>query len=245
MSTDKIANDLSAILPDQNSSINGSLGTSRSDLVAKQAEGIARQKTARELAALKSEEKRRLRKQEERLQVGIPDGQTVHQHKALEEQRQKIEVLETLEEQNSGIASVVQSSLPTGRKTAQALALQGPSRTEIAKLMTELNINLDIKLTRNDTANLLASLLTCNESQLQALMNNKKLPIAIKIVIKRLQEDAKLGSMGALELIWDRVFGKASMIMDLPQQQQEMTGILPNMPVSREAYIVIRDTMIK
>ena len=35
------------------------------------------------------------------------------------------------------------------------------------------------------------------------------------------------------------------MMLNLPEQTQQMTGIIPNTPVSREAYIVIRDTLLK
>ena len=123
--------------------------------------------------------------------------------------------------------------------------MQGTTRPEVLKLLTSLNINLNVQLSKQDTANLLACLLTCNEAQLAALYNNKKIPIVIKTVIKRLQEDAKLGNIETVEKLWDRVFGKNAMSLNLPEQTQLETGILPNVPVSREAYIVIRDTLLK
>ena len=67
----------------------------------------------------------------------------------------------------------------------------------------------------------------------------------IKTVIKRLLEDTKLGNIETVEKLWDRVFGKGPMQLNLPESQQLETGIIPNMPISREAYIVIRDTLIK
>lgn len=91
----------------------------------------------------------------------------------------------------------------------------------------------------------MACLLTCNEAQLAALYNNKKIPIVIKTVIKRLQEDAKLGNIETVEKLWDRVFGKGQMQLNLPEQQQLQTGIIPNVPVSREAYLIIRENLIK
>ena len=66
----------------------------------------------------------------------------------------------------------------------------------------------------------------------------------IKIVIKRLMDDLKCGSMDTVEKLWDRVFGKANMVVNLPEQTQ-VQGIIPNTPISREAYIVIRDTLMK
>lgn len=113
------------------------------------------------------------------------------------------------------------------------------------KLLAGLNINLSVRLTKADTANLLACLLTCNESQLSALMSNKKVPVVIKTVIKRLLEDMRLGNIDTIEKLWDRVFGKGQMLLELPDAQQAQTGILPNVPISREAYIVIRENLIK
>lgn len=126
-----------------------------------------------------------------------------------------------------------------------ALSRQGTSRPEMAKLMTALNINLSIQLSKTDTANLLACLLTCNSTQLNALMHNNKVPIAIKTVIRRLLEDEREGNTGTIERLWDRIFGKGPLQLDLPEQAQGQTGIIPNTPVSREAYILIRDTLIK
>ena len=73
----------------------------------------------------------------------------------------------------------------------------------------------------------------------------KKVPVVIKTVIKRLQEDAKLGNIDTVERLWDRVFGKNAMTLDLPERAQIDTGIIPNTPISREAYIVIRDSLIR
>ena len=58
-------------------------------------------------------------------------------------------------------------------------------------------------------------------------------------------KNAKLRNIETVEKLWDRVFGKGQMQLNLPEQQQLQTGIIPNVPISREAYIVIRDTLIK
>ena len=123
-------------------------------------------------------------------------------------------------------------------------SLTGTTRTDVLKLLHKLNINLNMQLTKTDTQNLLATLLTCNEKQLVALQSNPKVPIVIKIVIKRLLEDLKTGEMTAIETLWDRIFGKAAMVVNLPETAASMNGIIPNTPVSREAYLVIRDTYL-
>lgn len=120
-------------------------------------------------------------------------------------------------------------------------AMAGVTRVEVAKLLTSLNINLNVQLTKTDTYNLLATLLTCNETQLNALLNNKKIPMAIKAVIKRIITDTNDGNISTIERLWDRVFGKETLGMSMPEGYQ---GILPNVPVSREAYVLIRETLI-
>lgn len=262
MKTDKIAKDLSDILPSR-PTVPGMSNPDTSKLVEQEATRIKAKADAKELARIKYLEKQRLRnlkaKQQKRQSLAeelgieeIPDGQTELQAKRIAEQQKRIDAIEALEAQtvepleatelaerhNSGKGSYSSA-------IRSALQLQGASRPEITKLLTSLNINLSVQLTKQDTANLLACLLTCNHSQLQALMANKKVPVVIKTIIKRLIEDEKLGNIETIEKLWDRIFGKGPMQLSLPEGQQLQTGIIPNQPVSREAYILIRDTLIK
>lgn len=262
MKTDKIAQKLADILPDR-PIVPGMSNPDTSKLVEQEATRIKLKQDAKELARIKYLEKQRLKnlqaKQEKRQLLAkklgieeIPDGQTEFQAERIVEQQKRVEAIEALEAQtveplkatelaerhNSGKGSYSSA-------IRSALQLQGASRPEITKLLTSLNINLSVQLTKQDTANLLACLLTCNNSQLQALMTNKKVPVVIKTVIKRLIEDEKLGNIETIEKLWDRIFGKGPMQLNLPEQQQLQTGIIPNQPVSREAYILIRDTLIK
>ena len=262
MKTDKIAQKLADILPDR-PVIPGMSNPDTSKLVEQEATRIKIKQDAKELARIKYLEKQKLKnlqaRQEKRRSLAeelgieeIPDGQTELQARRIVEQQKRVEAIEALEAQtvdplkatelaerhNSGKGSYSSA-------IRSALQLQGASRPEITKLLTNLNINLSIQLTKQDTANLLACLLTCNHSQLQALMTNKKVPVVIKTVIKRLIEDEKLGNIETIEKLWDRIFGKGPMQLNLPEGQQLQTGIIPNQPVSREAYILIRDTLIK
>lgn len=120
----------------------------------------------------------------------------------------------------------------------------GTTKRDVVKLLGSLNINMSLYLDKADTYNLLSCLLTANESQLDALYNDKKVPIAIKIVIKRLKEDAKLGNIDTVERLWDRVFGKNQSAAQIQLPEGVSPGILPNTVVSREAYMIIRDTII-
>lgn len=207
---------------------------------AAQAQNTANaQRSAKELAQLKYKERTRMRQAE-----------------AMEDEAKRcqaeehIETIEAIAEQNSRssldvaeLAKVTPAS-EYPQMVKKALQLQGTSRPEIVKLLNSLNINLSVQLSKQDTANLLACLLTCNESQLQALLKNPKVPVVIKTVIKRMMEDMKLGNIDTVERLWTRLFGKGPMTMDLPEQAQVQTGILPNTPLSREAYIIIRETLI-
>lgn len=262
MKTDKIAQKLADILPNR-PVVPGMSNPDASKLVEQEATRIKLKQDAKELARIKYLEKQRLKnlqvKQEKRRSLAeelgmeeIPDGQTELQAKRIAEQQKRVEAIEALEAQTVEPlkATELAERHNSGRGSyssaiRSALQLQGTSRPEITKLLTSLNINLSIQLTKQDTANLLACLLTCNHSQLQALMTNKKVPVVIKTVIKRLIEDEKLGNIETVEKLWDRIFGKGQMQLNLPEQQQLQTGILPNQPVSREAYILIRDTLIK
>ena len=120
----------------------------------------------------------------------------------------------------------------------------GTTKRDVVKLLSSLNINMSLYLDKADTYNLLSCLLTANEQQLDALYNNKKVPIAIKIVIKRLKEDAKLGNIDTIERLWDRVFGKNQSAGQIQLPEGIAPGLLPNTVVSREAYMIIRDTVI-
>lgn len=147
------------------------------------------------------------------------------------------------------VTQVPTTQAPTTRvSTAQAvknaLDLQGASRADITRLLKSLNINTSVRLSKNDTSNLIACLLTCNETQLNAVMKNPKVPVVIKTVIKRILADSKDGYMDTIERLWDRIFGKTGMVQDLPDATQMQNGLLPNVPVSREAYILIRDTLM-
>lgn len=262
MKTDKIAQKLADILPSR-SIVPGMSNPDASKLIEQEATRIKSKQDAKELAHIKYLEKQKLKnlqaKQEKRQSLTkklgieeIPDGQTEFQAKRIVEQQKRVEAIEALEAQTVEPlkATELAERHDSGKGSyssaiRSALQLQGASRPEITKLLTNLNINLSVQLTKQDTANLLACLLTCNNSQLQALMANKKVPVVIKTIIKRLIEDEKLGNIETIEKLWDRIFGKGPMQLSLPEGQRLQTGIIPDMPVSREAYLIIRENLIK
>lgn len=258
MKTDKIATQLSDILPDR-PVVPGFDNHKTSQMINQEAHRIASKQDAKELARIKYLERQKLKnlkdKEEKRQSLAeelgidsIPDGQTEHQARKIAEQQKRVEAIEAIEAETVQPLDALELADKTKSYSStigKAIQLQGASRPEITKLLTSLNINLSVQLTKQDTANLLACLLTCNHSQLQALMANKKVPVVIKTVIKRLIEDEKLGNIETIEKLWDRIFGKGPMQLSLPEEQQLQTGIIPNVPVSREAYLIIRENLIK
>ena len=262
MKQNKIEGQLSSILPTraQAPSLNRPSASTQAS-IAKEAADIKAKADAKELARIKYIEKCRLQREKAKLEekqslaeeLGLDPERaetipTKLQMERVAEHEKNIQTIEAIEAQTVNPLDPVEIAQKGGTyssKTTQLLQLQGASRPEITKLLTSLNINLSVQLSKQDTANLLACLLTCNESQLQALMNNKKIPVVIKTVIKRLIEDMKLGNIETVEKLWDRIFGKGAMQLNLPEQAQLQTGILPNVPISREAYVIIRESLMK
>ena len=213
-----------------------------------------KKRDAATLARLKAQELRKAKEQEKRAAFAEANGLDTPQayqgmkrlEKAAEHKRhaELIEAIEVQGEEDNRARDAILRQVPNAATARELLQTQGTTRAEVQKLLASLNVNMNLQLTKTDTANLLACLLTCNEQQIDAIASNPKVPIAIKIVIKRLKEDIKLGNIETVEKLWDRVFGKAAMSLDLPQQATA-AGIIPNTPISREAYIVIRDTLIQ
>ena len=254
---EKIISEIENLLPDSSETLGTDGLNQRRAMVQQKAETMHKRLSAKELAVAKyystlakhTTEKNEARKQAKTQEI-LAKREAIKKLNE-EEKLSKVSVEDAVEVVNEEFANnpqLQQSSQPVITMASQAVkdivSMQGTTRPEVVKLLNSLNINLDLQLTKTDTANLLACLLTANETQLKALYQNRKIPIAIKTVIKRIMDDAKLGNIETVEKLWDRVFGKAGMMLDLPQQTQVATGIIPNTPVSREAYILIRDTLL-
>lgn len=233
-----ISNELADIIP-RSTKEYGLPSPDVQEAIKKESASIEARKSAKELAAIKSREMARLKK------LKANENKEID---AMLEEQQRIDTINKIENSSAQPLNISKITPATGLSKSElndVLAMQGTTRPEVLKLLASLNINLSVQLTKQDTSNLLACLLTCNNTQLNALLRNDKVPIVIKTVIKRLLEDEKFGNIETIERLWDRIFGKGPLQMDLPAQAQLETGILPNTPISREAYIIIRDTLIK
>ena len=215
---------ISAILPDYDDS-NPNQSVNYENAIDQEIEAEQQRLTAADLARIKLREKQLLRKKEKQSE------------KERQQIAQNIEELEVLQD-----SPAAQLFLAGGESDISPYT--GTTRRDVVKLLSNLNINMSLYLTRADTYNLLSCLLTCNETQLNAIYNNPKVPLAIKIVIKRLKEDAKFGNIDTLERLWDRVFGKNQTAATIQLPEGTSPGLLPNTLVSREAYMIIRDTII-
>lgn len=120
----------------------------------------------------------------------------------------------------------------------------------LSRLLDDMNLDLDRGLSKTDTDNLLAALLTATESQLETLAANPAVPVVIKTIIRRLLADSVRGDTAAIERLWDRLFGKPANALAIatPAQQQAASSsdqnILPSTPVSREAFLILRETLM-
>lgn len=276
MTKEAIASDIKGLLPDQPNGINNDLEPGRERVVENKAEQIIRAETAKELTQIKIREKRRMEAEMRRQEAGIPPGRTAYAHEALRVQEEKMEALDALQQEldrdpstlvpdlilrtqerqeQAPLSAPVPASTPARVPVvtqAAAAALQTTTRADVARMLTSLNINLNLQLTKADTANLMACLLTCNESQLAALARNPKVPIFVKTYIKRLQDDAKHGVTTTVDHLWDKLFGKEGLLLEPaapaaadPISMATTPGVIPGQPISREAYIILRDTLIK
>lgn len=120
----------------------------------------------------------------------------------------------------------------------------------LSRLLDSMSIDLDMGLSKNDTDSLLAALLTATESQLETLSNNPSVPVVIKTLIRRLLADSSRGDTATIERLWDRLFGKPANALAIatPAQQQAAPAadqsIIPSTPVSREAFLILRETLM-
>lgn len=249
-----LASNIEALMPDRPQGINDLLSDDRASAIDSTATAITKKAAAAELARM------RIREQKKLDYLGstakpVAEG-------AVSCQEEKLEAIKTAEavltDSQSSLSSALDSIQPTSLSTTQKMLLAeaslSTSRKDVDNLLSSLNINLNLRLNKRDMSKLLACLMTCNEMQLEALANNSRVPVAIKTVIRRMQEDMKHGNIGTLERLWDRVFGAQGMVDDgagpaakvqpgVPALQDG--SVLPGAPVSREAYIILRDTIIK
>lgn len=118
------------------------------------------------------------------------------------------------------------------------------------------------QMSRADLAAVLEVLLSADEASLRRLHDRPDIPASLKTIIRRVLADMQSGSLKALHGLWDRLYGRQPLTAPDAGQaqplgtspassgagqllQDTLQGVLPQQPVSREAYIVIRDTLMR
>lgn len=220
---------LGGLLPDRDEGPNVDSSASRSDALDSEADAQECRLSAAALARMKSRERRAL--ESARRKEG---AEAAARAERIRENISELEAVESSPEARDYLSGGFSDLSPYA----------GTTKREVAMLLSSLNVNLSLSLTQQDTYNLLGCLLTCNEAQLEALYDNSRVPLAIKTVIKRLMDDAKLGNIETVERLWDRVFGKAPAVsLSVPAAESAVPGIIPGQVVSRQALLVIKDAI--
>lgn len=147
---------------------------------------------------------------------------TPQQNQALQRKKAEAEAnIQALEAARDALrlstTDLIKSEMDNQQLSTRAATLaQEGIKPEVARLLASMNMNLDLSLNGRQTEVLMSALLTCNENQLSAVYSNKKVPIVVKIMAKRLLDDLKVGSTEKVEMLWDRMFGKG--ILDINGQ---------------------------
>lgn len=138
-------------------------------------------------------------------------------------------------------------------------------RDRASELLASLGLSAPdtAQMSRADLAAVLEVLLSADEASLRRLHDRPDTPTSLKTVIRRVLADMQSGSLKALHGLWDRLYGRTPLTASptssassagqpgSPAQQpgqllqDALQGVLPSSPVSREAYIVIRDTLMR
>ena len=185
---DRISENISDLLPDSSSLLGTDGLEARQALVEKKATNIHERKSARELARarfiIRTNQEAAVADQAVAEYIEEKEQAKEEAIKQLEDESPYITAEEAIEIGNEEARKHNLPQISLASDTAKALmATQGTTRPEVVRLLTQLNVNLNLQLTKTDTANLLACLLTANENQLKAIYKNKKVPVAVKTVI--------------------------------------------------------------
>lgn len=220
------------------------------------AEEQSKRKTRQELSYLEKKTKKLLeakrgQKEEASLQTRaeiIEELQGKSRVPAMLEEKLEQVAAEPISTPASAVPSFNSAAAPSRVKAV--MDLQGTSSEEVKQLLSDLNININVRLSKKDTANLVSFLLTASEKQLELLSADKNIPVVIKTIVIRLLKDMQTGELSTVNQLWDRVFGKTLEDQPAVPSHTALLGglgeesLLPSTPVSREAYVLIRERLI-
>lgn len=89
-------------------------------------------------------------------------------------------------------------------------------------------------ISKDDAYKLMAHLLSCSKTQLEAMARNPDLPISIVCQIKAIITDLSYGRTDTVDRLFDRLYGKSMVSMEITGAQG--IPLIPDKPMSRIAY---------
>ena len=246
MSKDELKDNLDGILPDSLSGVNSLMFSDRSETLEGAADKHIEDQALKQVRREKRRAKQALAREAQRAEAGIPEGRTAIQHARITALEKQVEDAEAIEAAVSPGMSLVESinNSPSRLASRNIVEVQGATKGDVGRLFASIGLNTNFGMSKKDTRDMVASLLLCNENQLIAIASNPKVPVAVKTIIKSLLNDMKYGNTETVDKLWDRVFGR-DISAQADAQQAQAQGAIPNAPISREAYIILRDTLIK
>lgn len=92
-------------------------------------------------------------------------------------------------------------------------------------------IDEDRKISREDTFKLLEYLLSCSKADIEKMLRNPDLPIAIVCQIKAIVDDLSKGKCDTIFKLYDRIYGKTIQAVEIPTSNRVPN--IPTTPMSR------------
>lgn len=89
------------------------------------------------------------------------------------------------------------------------------------------------QISREDANKLLSHILSCNKTEFESMARNIDLPVSIVCQMVAIAEDMKNKKCDNVNKIWDRLYGKAPMMIELAGASG--TPLIPDIPMSRVA----------
>ena len=91
----------------------------------------------------------------------------------------------------------------------------GRPKNMITELSERLNIDFGVKLSKNDKYQLIENMIERPLSELKKIAEDEKSPVFMVSIASAVRKDIKAGHIATVELIFNRVFGKATQKTDI------------------------------
>ena len=127
-------------------------------------------------------------------------------------------------------------------KTRQPGKRPGRKPSLINEFVKEFNMEDESRqISREDANKLLWHMMCCNKTDFEAMSRNTDLPISILSQIFAIAEDLKNKRTNTVDKIWDRLYGKSPLKVELSGPQG--IPLIPKGPMSRKDYEKLLDEL--